>query len=357
MGYCGVIVASVIHDFCNLSSIASALFLRFAFFLLPVLRVRLPLLIGAFKRRDAYFNSLWEGHNIMIGSKPRSLKGFTLIELLVVIAIIAILAAILFPVFAQAREQARKTTCISNLKQCILANQMYMQDYDETVVPNISTDVTNYLFIWQDLIQPYTKSYQMVICPDSPYHDSNPNGFEYWLSYGMLPQASAFGYDAWRTRNKPWFQNYTPANMRYDGAAGHGWEGSGSFCGAGCGWPPNSRSTSKKLAGIARPGEYTAIFDSNNFDGWHGIYGQGTGGIGLGYCGGWVGYDYSFFGPQPRHTGGSDQCDVNTRATAYGAGMYNIAFFDGHAKSMKPGQYLKVNPAVPDTLNYLWPND
>ena len=62
-------------------------------------------------------------------------KAFTLIELLVVIAIIAILAAILFPVFAQARESARQTTCLSNLKQISLAGMMYLQDYDETFVP------------------------------------------------------------------------------------------------------------------------------------------------------------------------------------------------------------------------------
>jgi len=87
-------------------------------------------------------------------------RGFTLIELLVVIAIIAILAAILFPVFAQAREQARKTVCLSNVKQISLGNMMYIQDYDETFefawgVPGTGTNGT-----WLDAIMPYVKNGQ-----------------------------------------------------------------------------------------------------------------------------------------------------------------------------------------------------
>jgi len=70
----------------------------------------------------------------------RTKQGFTLIELLVVIAIIAILAAILFPVFAKAREKARQTGCLSNVKQIMLGMKMYQQDYDETACPAATQD-------------------------------------------------------------------------------------------------------------------------------------------------------------------------------------------------------------------------
>ncbi|MEI6433019.1 MAG: prepilin-type N-terminal cleavage/methylation domain-containing protein, partial [bacterium] len=69
---------------------------------------------------------------------PRKRGAFTLIELLVVIAIIAILAAILFPVFAQARERARQASCLSNMRQLSLAFLMYAQDYDEALVPTVN---------------------------------------------------------------------------------------------------------------------------------------------------------------------------------------------------------------------------
>jgi prepilin-type N-terminal cleavage/methylation domain-containing protein len=82
-------------------------------------------------------------------------RGFTLIEFLVVIAIIAILAAILFPVFAQARATARKAACTSNLKQIGLAFALYAQDYDETLVPHWinSTGIPD----WKTLLDPYIK--------------------------------------------------------------------------------------------------------------------------------------------------------------------------------------------------------
>src|SRR5579871_4466808 len=99
----------------------------------------------------------------------RARFGFTLIELLVVIAIIAILAAILFPVFAAAREKARQTACLSNLKQVGLAAQMYAQDYDENFVhTELGGDVSdaNERY-WGDMLQPYLTSWQVLVCPSA----------------------------------------------------------------------------------------------------------------------------------------------------------------------------------------------
>ena len=122
--------------------------------------------------------------------------GFTLIELLVVIAIIAILAAILFPVFARAREKARQTSCLSNIKELTLGALMYVQDYDECLFGHIQSDYAGGVppspFLnWAQQIYPYVKNEQIYLCPSYrsatwssfPRDSSFGYGMNYWLTY------------------------------------------------------------------------------------------------------------------------------------------------------------------------------
>ena len=117
-------------------------------------------------------------------------SGFTLIELLVVIAIIAILAAILFPVFARAREKARQTSCLSNVKQLTLGCMMYAQDYDEQLPsarPHYEGCATDAQIFWQNLTQPYVKSKQLFECPGNNYVRYDCGRFKSYIrnNYGI----------------------------------------------------------------------------------------------------------------------------------------------------------------------------
>ena len=123
-------------------------------------------------------------------------RGFTLIELLVVIAIIAILAAILFPVFARAREKARQSSCLSNVKQLMLGVHMYTQDYDEMLPGYVGLNMPSTNDQWFEIISPYLKNTQILTCPSVA--NLNPAyGWNYrWISYGWVsspPSATALG--------------------------------------------------------------------------------------------------------------------------------------------------------------------
>ena len=141
------------------------------------------------------------------------MRAFTLIELLVVIAIISILAAILFPVFARARENARRTSCLSNMKQIGLGVMQYTQDYDEKYPPawygasaaNVNIDsskpsgrfrvgspIGNYV-TWMDFIFPYVKSTQLFVCSSSRAASTTPN-YSYSVAFsGVGAYVAAFG--------------------------------------------------------------------------------------------------------------------------------------------------------------------
>ena len=133
---------------------------------------------------------------------PNRRNGFTLIELLVVIAIIAILAAILFPVFAQAREKARQSTCTSNEKQLGIALLAYVQDYDETLPPGSYMDPTNTSPTpWMHLVDPYVKGgyperaadagtlkLSIYVCPDfNPQTGGTAPSHSYAVNQNLMP--------------------------------------------------------------------------------------------------------------------------------------------------------------------------
>jgi prepilin-type N-terminal cleavage/methylation domain-containing protein/prepilin-type processing-associated H-X9-DG protein len=150
----------------------------------------------------------------------REKRGFTLIELLVVIAIIAILGAILFPVFAQARAKARQAQCLSNLRQVSLATQLYLQDYEERFFPAYYigqsglTQPNNYgYFFWPWLLYAYTKSFSTFWCPEEPPSNCRELSHPYFgYVFGRFP---AWGYH--QLLFSPGIDSYNPTEYPFVG--------------------------------------------------------------------------------------------------------------------------------------------
>lgn len=209
---------------------------------------------------------------VMIAGKKA--RGFTLIELLVVIAIIAILAAILFPVFAQAREQARKASCLNNTKQLGLGAMMYVQDYDETYpcnswdtpyIPTTDTDSRSATYpsamIWMWRIMPYMKSRQILVCPSDP----NPKETS-WKGYDANPNPTCD--DAWGIPT-PISYAHNQHLFGYGGAPAIGVCGPGPCC---FGPPPDWAAyyQPQSLASVPSPASTYMIADygRNSMETW-----------------------------------------------------------------------------------------
>ena len=255
-------------------------------------------------------------------------SGFTLIELLVVIAIIAILAAILFPVFAQARAKARQTSSLSNEKQLALGILMYVQDYDEMLPPYLyappgidifaygNPDVT---FTWPEMIQPYLKNWDLFRCPA----DGQANLTQYLNNWGYPANSPEKVINYARGTCSNYGYNYVYLAPIH-GAA------------------PDWRSEPVSLGAVGSPASTVLLTNSTTWAA------SGTPPECRGVGGGWMSNDppsWDFSGTATWN-GGWRLDNVSCKWDRFG-GMYPrhtgsvlIAWGDGHVKAARPADLL-----------------
>jgi prepilin-type N-terminal cleavage/methylation domain-containing protein/prepilin-type processing-associated H-X9-DG protein len=271
-------------------------------------------------------------------------SAFTLIELLVVIAIIAILAAILFPVFAQAREKARQSSCASNMKQLAMGLISYSSDYDElfplatnevnlinpAVAPTRLFDVT-----WVNFTQPYIKNLNIFICPSTKDFrqarepESTPNADEagpytgsitnltptrsgpIW-DYGMTSRSRVY----WARDDYEYRNEHDQRLALYEGVGGWNFGGTGTpKFGSNA-----NRCDSLSQAEVVRPADTALLVESRSWDNG----GQRNGDLGPEFV-------------RPRHLRANF---VNSQTAPQG--WANTAFVDGHVKAMRPEQLYTI---------------
>jgi prepilin-type N-terminal cleavage/methylation domain-containing protein/prepilin-type processing-associated H-X9-DG protein len=260
--------------------------------------------------------------------------GFTLIELLVVIAIIAILAAILFPVFAHAREKARQTSCLSNLKQMGEAMLMYAQDYDERFCPVLARPDRKqpylYLDSWMHLLEPYTKNRGVYICPSSGHTSQDYTKNDDLIhNYGYFPTLKIQGLDEAETIAGPFGTALC--------------EGIGGFYGYPVGKFLED-TPSFNQAQIARPAETVLLCDHRLFD-----------------FGGTDPRQNVWIFPAPRHL--LEPNIIGPDGQPAPQGILNALFVDGHVKGLTHQAFWQILPRYThrlsaggdDVFAHFWP--
>jgi len=270
-------------------------------------------------------------------------SAFTLIELLVVIAIIAILAAILFPVFAQAREKARTISCLSNFKQASIAIQMYIQDYDEAMVPVeygcCAYDPNAGDRMWPQLVYPYTKNRQIEKCPSDGLNTDATD----LADMGYTASSNAVEKDYAYAITADFGYNYFYLSPLFDTPGGTADAAGNTTIFKGV-----------SLAAIVRPANNVMLVDSV----WNIVNGAPQGG------GNWLIETPSYYYGTGNYFFGGWHIDDTNNGFQYGEcwprhtqGM-NVAFVDSHVKFQKIGQLIAgVNPRtfqVTDVSAYEW---